>query len=347
MRGYDSLLEGVQKRYNPSKFQEIENRMYFDLCDVDRKVAKYVKMAMNEVDEKYTQVTIEAGEKVKEHLQRCQYGISYEYQGSVMTKTHIRGNSDIDLLTLTGKFNDTDYTQARNIVESSMYEYSFNQQLRLKDFVGSFSHYQGDANNDLKLLRLENETILKQIYSSCDIEKTKAIRITNLNLNRDVDIVTASWHNSIDYIVSQDKTYRGIQIYDKALNMRLGPDFPFLSINRINVRSSETNGRLKKMIRFLKNVRSDSDKKITLTSFEINAICYNIDINKYKDKYYLDLVGVLWLELYNLCQDEEKANNLKSVDGTEYVFRGKQQKLEDLRLLNNEVFSIYQDLQKK
>ncbi len=28
------------------------------------------------------------------------------------------------------------------------------------------------------------------------------------------------------------------------------------------------------MIRFLKNVRSDSDVKIDLLSFEINAVCY-------------------------------------------------------------------------
>ena len=127
----------------------------------------------------------------------------------------------------------------------------------------------------------------------------------------------------------------------------MGPDFPFLSIKRINDRSSETGGRLKKMIRFLKNVRTDSDKVIDLTSFEINAICYDIPVSYYQDAYYLDLVRILWLKLYRLCTNQSKADNLVSVDGTEYVFRDKPERLEQLKKLRNEVFTIYNELDKK
>lgn len=35
-----------------------------------------------------------------------------------MTRTHIRGASDIDLLTITGKFNDTDLSKVTNILNS-------------------------------------------------------------------------------------------------------------------------------------------------------------------------------------------------------------------------------------
>ena len=140
---------------------------------------------------------------------------------------------------------------------------------------------------------------------------------------------------------------RGVQIYDKDKDSRMGPDFPFLSIKRINDRSSETGGRLKKMIRFLKNVRTDSDKKIDLTSFEINAICYDIPVSNYQDAYYLDLVRILWLKLYRLCTNQSEADNLVSVDGTEYVFRGKPERLEQLQKLRNEVFTIYNELDKK
>jgi hypothetical protein len=154
----------------------------------------------------------------------------------------------------------------------------------------------------------------------------------------------ASWHDSLDYIKGLGDPYRGIYIYDKDNNKRLGPDFPFLSIDRINTRSLYTEGRLKKMIRFLKNVKADSELSIDLSSFDINAICYDINVNEYKDSHYLDLVRVVWLKLFTLCWNETEANNLKSVDGTEYIFRDKPSKMASLRRLRDEVSKIYNEI---
>ena len=167
-----------------------------------------------------------------------------------------------------------------------------------------------------------------------------------MHYHRDVDVVVASWHDSVDFIRGLGEEYRGIQIYNKDTNQRIGPDFPFLSISRINSRSSVTGGRLKKMIRFLKNIRTDSDNNITLTSFEINAICYDIPVNDYCNLHYLELVKILWLKLYHLCTNEKEANELKSVDGTEYIFRNNHQKLDELKKLHSEVWNIYQEIEK-
>lgn len=260
-----------------------------------------------------------------------------------MTRTHIRGVSDIDLLTITSKFQDTDYNKAKAFVENHPYSYDI-ETMRIKNWVNSFNRYTGDANNDLRQLRLEDERILQSHYVICNITKPKSIRITNQNLHRDVDVVVASWHDSLEYIKGNGDAYRGIYIYDKQKNERLGPDYPFLSIDRINTRSSYTEGRLKKMIRFLKNVKADASVNIDLTSFDINAICYDINIEEYRNSYYLDLVRILWLKLYHLCQNESEVNNLKSVDGTEYIFRYNPSKLENLKRLENEVSKIYNDI---
>ena len=96
------------------------------------------------------------------------------------------------------------------------------------------------------------------------------------------------------------------------------------------------------MIRFLKNVRSDSNKTIDLSSFEINAICYDIPKEDYINKDYRDLVGVVWGKMYHLWKDG-LADQLKSVVGDEYVFKGKPEKLQALKLLEDEVWSICQD----
>lgn len=342
MTDYNNLISRIQGRYNPDFNRDIHGRAIRDLEGIDLDVAKYIKLAMNEVDEYYTQKTLEAGENVKAHLQEdLQMPVDFEYQGSVMTRTHIRGASDIDLLTITKKFNDTDYNKALDFVNTNLYG---NEVYKVRTWINNFSPYQGNPNLDLLNLRMDDERVLKTYYYQCDISKPKSIKITNQHLHRDVDVVVASWHDSLNYIKGYGDVYRGVWIFNKDTVTRSGPDYPFLSIARINRRSIETEGRLKKMIRFLKNVRTDSDNKIDLTSFEINAICYDIPVKEYKDSYYLDLVRVLWVKLNNLCTDPVAADNLKSVDGTEYVFRNKHEKLDNLKKLYKELCLTYYDL---
>ena len=79
----------------------------------DKDVVKYVMRAMKAVDEEYTKRTKAAGEAVKQHLRGSLINVSYAYQGSVMTDTHIKGASDIDLLVLCEKFIETDIFKIR------------------------------------------------------------------------------------------------------------------------------------------------------------------------------------------------------------------------------------------
>lgn len=97
------------------------------------------------------------------------------------------------------------------------------------------------------------------------------------------------------------------------------------------------------MIRFLKNVRTDSEKNIPLTSFEINAICYSIPVQDYAEKEYKELVHILWFTMFHLWYDG-KQDELKSVVGDEYIFKDKPEKLAALKVLEDEVYKIDADL---
>lgn len=344
-----SLLNSLQERYNPDHNLLVEQRSLSDLSFEARDIAKYVRASMNEVDKHYTDITIAAGTAAREQLSSKQTGVDYRFQGSVMTQTHIRGVSDIDLLTLTNKFEGTDIFEARAILQDPVKQnpYSYTELNRLRTFAQNFSTYSGDSNNDLLQLRLSNETILTATYFNCDTSNPKSIKIKNLHYNRDVDVVTSAWHKSIDSITHDDEAYKGVCVYDKDANRRLPPDFPFLSIKRINERSAETGGRLKKMIRFLKNVIADSDKDIKLHSFEINAICYFWPVGEYTDLYYLNLVDYLWLKMYRLLDNEAQLKSIKSVDGSEFIFKDKPENITALRLLKDEVWEIRQALESK
>lgn len=347
MKTYTDRLKVLNERYNPDKAPAVEQRFFSDLYQVDRDVVKYVMSAMRAVDDEYTQKTKDAGNNAKTYLNSVVDNVVFEYQGSVMTDTHIRGVSDIDLLTICNLYEGTEIQKVRDELQNHAYAYSYEEKQRLVAFENAFNHYKGNPADDLKRLREQCEKALLQRYSICDVTKPKSIKIKNTHFNRDVDIVIASMQKSFNYVrYGNLKKYLGIQIYNKALNCEEKVDYPFLSIDRINTRSAETNGRLKRMIRFLKNVKADAEYEIKLSSFDINALCYYIPVEEYKMLDSLNLVSLLWHKMFTYLTDNT-CNEIKAVNDTEYIFRNNSEKIEALRKLKDEVWQVYCDINKK
>lgn len=346
MKDYKGLIKSIQARTNPDGIiinkafsEELSSISYSDIL-------KYVRYAMKGVEPEYTQKSKLAGERVQNHLKENLSEVIYKYQGSVMTNTHIKGASDIDLLVICDKFYTFDRKSINTVLttESLKSKLYSTQIMKLQSEIDN-AGYSGNATEDLKMNRRDSETTLIPVYDECDISHPKAIKIKNKSLNRDVDIVIANWYDNVTAILQDKKfDYRGIQVYNKETNSKGNADYPFLSIKLINDRSTETNGRLKKMIRFLKNVKSDSSLEIKLTSFDFNAICYDIMTYKYSCKNFYELVPILYLQLKSLSENTEHSNYLKSVDDNEYIFRNEPAKLESLKNIMTEISSILIDL---
>ena len=346
-KNYKLLTESIKGRINPENFV-LRKSFSDELATVSySEVLTYIRIAMKGVEPEYTEKSKDAGERVKEHLSRKLNGVSFRYQGSVMTDTHIKGFSDIDLLTITDKFYSFDLNKVRQILvsfsERNKYEQSSINKMETEI---NKSTYQGNALQDLLELRNQSESILVDVYDICDTTKPKSIKIKNQSLNREVDIVIANWYDDVSSIINNKGDFRGIQVYNKETHSKGDPDFPFLSIKRINERSSFTNGRLKKMIRFLKNVKADSGQEIDLSSFDINAICYDIKSSTYETLSFYELVPVIYNQLKEICQNQTKADSITSVDEREFIFRYNNKKLSNLRLLMAEVEGIFVDLKR-
>lgn len=346
-KNYRQLTENVKGRINPDNFV-LRKSFSDELATVSyNAVLTYIRVAMKGVEPEYTQKSIDAGERVKDHLSKKLSDITFKYQGSVMTNTHIKGYSDIDLLTISEKFYSYDATKVKQILESDETRAKYRQSsLEKMEKEVNTSTYQGNALQDLRQLRLDSEDILMDVYDICDTSKPKSIKIKNQSLNREVDIVIANWYDDVTSIINEKGDYRGIQVYNKEIHAKGDLDFPFLSIKRINERSSETNGRLKRMIRFLKNVKADSNQNIDLSSFDINAICYNIEVSKYSTLVFYELIPVIYNQLKEICISRAKADSIISVDGREYIFRYNIKKLNNLKILMAEVEGIFNDLMK-
>lgn len=346
---YRALTETIKNRLNPDNIL-LEKSFSAELGSISyNDVLVFVRYAMRGVEPEYTQKSIDAGNRVKEHLNAGGLtNVDYRFQGSVMTNTHIKGYSDIDLLCISDKFN----TWASGEVNRYLNEANLREKigasnvLKLERKKMSASAYQGDSLLDLKVIRLSTENILTRVYTVYDTSKPKSVKITNTSLKRDVDVVTANWYDDVRAIMYEGEVNRGIEVYNKDFNRTESPDFPFVSIDRINSRSATTNGRLKKMIRFLKNIRSLSKVQIDLSSYDINAICYDIEVQKYQNTPFTGLVGVLYNQLYSLTTSQQHADSISSVDDREYIFRGKPSKITSIKLALNELSQIYIDLPK-
>lgn len=343
-KNYRQLIESIKGRINPENFA-LKATFSSELSTISySEVLTYIRMAMKGVEPEYTQRSKDAGERVKEHLSKSLNNVSFKYQGSVMTDTHIKGYSDIDLLTISEKFYQPDRFNIQKLLSSSEQRIKFASSLTKLENEVIGPGYKGDALQDLYNLRVDSENILKDVYTTCNTTKPKSIKIKNLSLNREVDIVIANWYDDVTSVINDKGDYRGIQVYDCHSNSRGSADYPFISINRINNRSSLTNGRLKKMIRFLKNTKANSEQDIDLSSFDINAICYDINVSEYQTLSFYELVPVIYNQLKKITTNQSIADDLVSVDGREYIFRGKTSKKENLKRLLVEVESIFIDL---
>lgn len=343
-KNYRQLIESVKGRINPEKFA-LKKSFSDELSTISySEVLTYIRLSMKGVEPEYTQKSKDAGERVKEHLSKELNDVTFKYQGSVMTDTHIKGFSDIDLLTISEKFYQADRTKMKILLENSEQRVKFFSSLPKLEKEVNASNYQGNALNDLRNLRQDSEKTLMGVYTNCETHKPKSIKIKNLSLNREVDVVIANWYDDISSVINDKGDYRGIQVYNKDTNSRGDADYPFLSIKRVNEKSSLTNGRLKKMIRFLKNNKANSEQDIDLSSFDINAVCYDINANEYQTLSFYELVPVIYNQMKKIATDENKADNLVSVDGREYIFRGNNSKKENLKKLLAEIEGIFIDL---
>lgn len=341
---FQNRIDRAMQRRNPDQDVGLAKVAMESLQAEASDIARYVKLAMMAVDAKYTNKSISAGKQVVEHLEKDLDNVSFAFQGSVVSNTHIKGASDIDLLVLCEKF----FTLDRDGVIEALEKRSYSSQVQCDRLQRSLfmPEYEGNVIKDMNLLRGNCERIMRSKYNICDSRNSKAIKVTNQNLRRDVDVVIGSWYDDATSIMNE-KSYpwRGVMIYNKQRNVRENVDYPFQCIELMERRDRQTNGQLKRMIRFLKTLKEDSDKKICFSSFCIYAICYSLPVELYVRSTYLGLVGVLTNHFYRIVANENERNKLKSVDGRESVFTSDAIRNGAVALYN-ELFDVYSKLRK-
>ena len=349
MYTYDQRLERVLNRRNPwqkvaaARESFANEHIALDSAEMTSSVERMVYLSMCPVDEECVKKSLEAGDRVKDWL-RARFSAlskpipSFEYQGSIVSNTQIKGASDIDLLVINEQsfFWDSigitkEWETARTNVPVPPNAY------KLKHLI-DLPSYSGNAIDDIAKQRKICEDCLASAYADCDIRKGKSIRILNQALDQKVDVVNCLWYDNADS-VKNDKCYpyRGVKIFDKSKNSWMTEDFPFIKIVLMNDRDEITNGHYKEMIRLIKTLKTDVGGCDELSSFDIYSVLYLMPQSDYATRSGSDLVFALASFLREFATDRTRADTMKQLDSTELIFKDKDLKFSAFK-------SIYADV---
>lgn len=225
------------------------------------KATRYALGAMQEVNSRSTQISLEEAEKVQrnlsEGLKDVQLSPYFRLQGSVPLNVHIRGASDVDLLVI----DDTYLTFTR--CEGSKKSYL--------PYTG-----RGSIKDDVLYLRKWSEEVLERRFWGAKIDKSpaKSIQLSEGAFRRKVDVVPANWYDTAEYQKTLDESFRGVQVVDKYTGEHI-ENYPFLYIQRIKDKAAQTNEGARMGIRLVKNVKNDDETEIALSSYDIGSLLYH------------------------------------------------------------------------
>lgn len=243
--------EATVERYQASPIYEIYNKL-----GDEGSAVRYTVASMARLDPRYTEITYEQGDRVKNQLEKAfassNIGCDFEYQGSVTNDTHIKSYSDIDLLCITQLFTTLEHPQ-----------------------VPAYP-YTGDPVKDLNEIRDTGADALRKAYPTAEVDDSgsKSVAISGGSLSRKIDIVPANWYDTNQWASTRAKRFRSIQVLDKKTGKRL-KNSPFMHNYLIDVRDGNVAGGLRKVVRLMKSLRYDRGK-ISLSSYDLTAIGYNM-----------------------------------------------------------------------
>jgi len=271
----------------------------------DKPYTRYALGAMQEVDPEYTRVSLETADRVANQLGRRidSFNLDFRLQGSVPLNVHIRGVSDVDLLTL---------------IDRQFWSYDPNG-------IKAHTYYPTSATSLEQLIQLreEEELALTDAFPKANVDTSgsKAVKVSGGSLARSVDVVPSHWYDSADYQRTDQLHDRGVIVLDRRAN-RTVKNFPFKHIKLISERDAITAGGLRKAIRLCKNAKADADRDIALPSFDIAAAMFHADQSALLmgSVYELAVLAETQRHLDYLYKNQEEAKRLQVPDGSRRIF---------------------------
>lgn len=285
---------------------------------------KYLIGSMEPVSSQQSNIVIKTGERVKSQLESYldSEGLypDFRFQGSVTNNTHIKLNSDIDLIVVSGDF----FT-------------------RIEGAFAALPIYPGDAIQTICTLRAQCAYGIKNGFPAVTLkEKARCIGVFGGSLQRDVDVVPCNWIKNKNYEQNGLEMHLGIRVLDIETGCWVD-NFPFLHNALLDMKDSQTNGNMKRIIRLLKTLREDADINIDVSSYDICGLVYSFDTHSTKSNPYENQFA--FLERFLSYSKDLETNIIQQLmievpNNTRKLFSADGLKVTELKKLNAELMEV-------
>lgn len=169
--------------------------------------------------------------------------------------------------------------------------------------------------------------------------------VLNMRSISEEELRTHFWGATVDTtnaksIQLSDEIFRGVTVVDK-FTRETTDNFPFLFAHYINQKALATNDGAKMAIRLLKNIKSDSDDEIGLSSYDIASLMFHCPDNQIMRHVARDLSILSGAEnwLSSLCGARQFAEDLMTPDRTRRIL-DKAEKWDGLGILSKNLTEL-------
>lgn len=306
----EDRLKRLKSRRMDASNVSLSTRGYVE--DYDRRTSnqatRYALGAMQEVDFRSTEISREEAQKVEkalgERLVKHGYRPRFRLQGSVPMNTHIRGVSDVDLLEILG--------ETITFAPSGPNALNYTPSTR-----------PGTIADEVLAMRSASEEELSTHFWGAKIDRSnaKSIQLSEGGFRRKVDVVPSHWFDSVNYQTYQNEVFRGVCIVNKNTK-ESHRNYPFLFRHHIDQKGKETDDGAKMAIRLLKNLSADSQKDLSISSYDIASVVFHCPSHVIGRHVARDLAILSGISAFlnQLAANRSQAEALMSPDGTRKIF---------------------------
>ncbi len=180
-----------------------------------------------------------------------------------------------------------------------------------------------------------------------DRSNAKSIQLSEGGFRRKVDVVPSHWFDSVNYQTYQNEIFRGVCIVNKNTK-ESHRNYPFLFRHHIDQKGKETDDGAKMAIRLLKNLSADSQKDLSISSYDIASVVFHCPSHVVGRHVARDLAILSGISAFlnRLAANRSQAEALMSPDGTRKIF-DKSEKWGSFLTLAGNIFQLAREVERE
>jgi len=259
---------------------------------------------------------------IREHLETdpslSKYKVDTFLQGSYKNSTNVRGDSDVDMGSLT---NEVFYYETGWLPTEPRHEYGY-PTASLKESVEQSLKSLGPGGFSYMEYRADVLTSLQRKYGESVVDGNRAIKILGNTYRLDADVLPCMSFRQYYQRGSEASYHTGIAFFSKTHERII--NFPHQHFTNLSEKDQRNDGKVKGCIRIMKRLRNEFEEageweRKRSPSYYLEGLIWNAPDRHFEGNYELVLYNVLTY-LWNDLTEKKNQGDLSSYSQANNIF---------------------------